>query len=227
MKRLSLSELKAAQQELQKEKEIEERKSRIAKLASVLMPLAVTAMRACRELTWSNKNGPADAGKKAELTQKIAEATKAFAKAYREIVCKSPDIKNWWGAELQKEYVKGAPKALLEYYLSDEPDRTKPLAYKLEEAADEYVRGWEMLGRKNRKELHGPVEAVGNGALAVEVLIEQLNAGDKIQKIQVQILERLFKGPISALGKKSEKPVEAKNPTLGETLNEKEEGSAE
>ena len=45
-----------------------------------------------------------------------------------------------------------------------------------------------MLGKKekDRKELSGPIEIVGNGELAVQSLIEQLSAGDEIQKIQEQ-----------------------------------------
>ena len=217
-----VSRLRAIQEELQKERETQEKESRKAKFPD-LMQLAIAAMRACRELTWNNKKGSTDAGKKAELIKSVGEATKAFVKAYREIV--RNDLTRWWGAELQKEYVKGAPKALLEYYLSDEPDKTKPLAYTLEKAADDYVRGWELLGRKNRKELPGPIEIVGNGALAVQMLIEQLSAGDEIQKVQAKILEIVFKDPITYIGKPAES-TEAKNFTLGETLGVKDQESS-
>jgi len=226
MKKFNLNELRAAQQKLEEEKKDQERKARIAGLPA-LVQLAVAAMKACGALTWHNKHSPADAEKKSELAQKVKESAETFKKAYRKIVGNGPDnIKNWWGAELQKEYVKGASKALLEYYLSDEPDKTKPLAYKLEEAADQYVRGWGMLGKKDRKALHGPLERIGNGKLAVEMLIEQLREGDEIQKIQVQILEGLFEGPISALGTPAQDP-EAENFKLGQNLSPKNEDSAE
>ncbi|MDO8442646.1 MAG: hypothetical protein Q7S81_00040 [bacterium] len=221
-KNVSLEQLRAMQDKIKKDNEIQERESRKAKFPGLLQ-LAIVAMRACRELTWNNKHGASDAAKKSELMGKVTETTEAFVKAYRQIV--GNDLGLWWGAELQKEYVKGAPEALLVYYLSDNPNKTKPLAYKLKEAADEYVRGWGMLGKKekDRKELSGPIEIVGNGELAVQSLIEQLSAGDEIQKIQVTMLEELFKDPITHLGKPAEDP-EKKNFTLGATLSVKGKG---
>ncbi|MCL5017094.1 MAG: hypothetical protein M1155_00290 [Patescibacteria group bacterium] len=207
-----VNELRAKMEKLQEEKAMREKESRKAKFPE-LMQLAIAAMRAARELTWHNKKGQRDETVKTELVNKVVETTKAFTKAYREIV--RNDLKRWWGAELQKQYIQGAPEALLVYYLSDNPDATKPLAYTLKKAAEDYVRGWEMLGKKNRKELPGPIEVKGNGALAVQILIERLQNGDELQKLQAQILEKVFEDPISALGQKD---PEVKGFRLGETL---------
>lgn len=223
-KNVSLEQLRAMQDQIKKDNEIQERESRKAKFPD-LLKLAIAAMKACKELTWNNKHGASDAAKKSELMKKVTETTEAFTKAYRQIV--GNDLALWWGAELQKEYVKGAPEALLVYYLSDNPNKTKAIAYKLKEAADEYVCGWGMLGKKekDRKELSGPIEIVDNGELAVQALIEQLSVGDKIQEIQAIMLEKLFKDPIAHLGKPAEDP-EKKNFALGANLSVKEgEGS--
>jgi hypothetical protein len=181
------------------------------------MKLAVTAMRACRELTWGKKKGSLDAGKKAEMSQKVKENTEMFLRAYRQIV--GNDLKSQWSTEVQKEYVKGAPEALLMYYLSDNPSAVKGLAHSLKKAADKYVRGWEMLGRNKRNELPGPMEITGNGTLAVQILIEQLKDGDEIQKVQAQILKAVFEKPLSTLAAKPANPPEPKGFTLGDTLS--------
>jgi len=198
-KKVSLEQLRAIYEKLEEEKIAA---SRNAKLLA-LKQLADIAMKANRERTWNNKQGSADTVKKAELDKRVQEAQGAFRKGYLEMVSKDQRMKRWWGAELQKAYIQGAPEALLIYYLSDNPDKTKPLAYSLKKAADDYIRGWELLGKKSRKELHGPIDIVGNGALAVQILIEQLKAGDDIQKTQAQILEIVFEDPISALGQKN------------------------
>lgn len=211
-----IEQLKKVQEELKKDKATQEKESRKAKFPA-LMQLAITAMRACRELTWSNKNS-ADTTKKAALMLSVSEATKAFVKAYREIV--RNDLGRWWGAELQKAYIQDNSEALLVYYLSDNPDKTKPLAWSLKKAADEYIRGWEMLGKKNRTTLSGPIDVVGNGSLAVQMLIEQLKTGDEIQKAQAEIVEILFEDPIDALGKKPTEKAEPEGFILGETLSD-------
>jgi hypothetical protein len=209
-----VNELRARMEKLQKEKEAKERESRLARFPE-LMALAIAAMKASKELTWNNKQGnTADTGKKTELIKKAAETSAAFIKGYREIV--KNDLKWEWGAELQKSYVQSAPEALLIYYLSDSPNQTKPLAYSLKKAAEDYIYGWELLGKKERQKLPGPIDKVGNGALAVQILIEQLKEGDDIQKLQAQILEKVFHEPINHFGQKKSEP---KNFTLGEALD--------
>lgn len=193
-------ELRNRMEQLQEARINQERNARKAKFPD-LMQLAITAMRLNKEKTWNEKQAPADSVKIAELDKKVKEATEAFVKAYRQIV--RNDLKRRWGAELQKAYIQDAPEALLVFYLSDSPEKTKPLAYSLKKAADDYVRGWEMLGKKNRKELPGPIDVVGNGDLAVQVLIEQLKVEGEVQKMQAQILEIVFEDPISAIGKKA------------------------
>lgn len=211
-----INRLRAMQKELQKDKENQERESKKAKLPALLQ-LAITAMKACREKTWHiKKQGSVDAAKAAELNKKVLEDSEVFKKAYRQIV--TYDLKRLWAAELQKAYVQGAPEVLLIYYLSDNPERTRGLAYSLKKAADDYIRGWELLGKKNRAELPGPLEAKGNGALAVKLLIEQLEEGDEIQKLQAQILKIVFE-PMAALEQKD--TSEQQNPKgfmLGETI---------
>lgn len=209
-----IEELKRVQEELRKDNENREWEAKKAKLPALLQ-LAMAAMNANRVKTWAKNHGPVDDAKKAEINKNIEETQKAFEKSFREIASNDPRIRNWWGAELQKAYVQGAPEALLIYYLSDNPN-TKPRAFALKNAADEYVRGWELLGKKNRKELPGPIEVRGNGALAVQLLIEQLKAGDAIQKAQAEIVEILFEDPISNLGK----PVAAEPKTEGFVLGE-------
>lgn len=206
--------LRELMEKLEAEKKIQERESRKAKFPA-LIQLAITAMKFNRERTWNSTKGAADAAKKAELDKKVKDATEEFVKTYREIV--RNDLGRWWGAALQKEYIKGAPEALLTYYLSDNPEKTKPLAYFLKKAADDYIRGWELLGNKNRKELSGPIDVVGNGDLAVQTLIEQLRAGDELQKTQAKILELVFEDPISALGKKAPETSDA---VFGKALRE-------
>ena len=207
-------ELRNRMEQLQEANIHQERNARMAKFP-YLIQLAIAAMKAYGELTWNNKHNAADAAKKAELMKKVKEATEAFVKTYREIV--RNDLKRRWGAELQKEYVKGAPKELLVYYLSDNPNKTRTLACKLQDAADDYVRGWKMLGKKDRKELPGPIEIVGNGELAVQVLIEQLKVEGEVQKMQAQILEIVFENPISAIGKKA---LEITGFPIGEVVRE-------
>ena len=195
-----MNELRARMEQLEEARINQERNARMAKFSD-LMQLAIMAMRSNRERTWNNKQGSVDATKKAELDRKVKEDGEAFVKAYRQIV--RNDLKRRWGAELQKEYIQGAPEALLVFYLSDSPEKTKPMACSLKKAADDYVRGWEMLGKKNRKELPGPIEVVGNGDLAVQILIEQLKTEGEIQKTLAQLLELAFEDPISAIGKKA------------------------
>jgi len=216
-----IAELKARQEQLQEAKKNQEKESRKAKFPN-LIQLAMAAMKCNREKTWNTKHGGADPAKLSELTKKVRESGKAFLKAFRQIV--HNDLKRWWGAELQKAYIQGAPEALLVFYLSDDPNKTKPLAYALKNAADEYIQGWALLGKKKREELPGPIDKVGNGSLAVQILIEQLKNGDDIQKLQAQILEKVFEDPIDALGQKNPEPTGF---TLGETLGvQDQEGSA-
>ncbi len=208
-----MKRLRELQEQLETAKVEQEKNSRKAKFPE-LLALALTAMKSNRERTWNIKKGSADNDTMAKLNEKVKTDGEAFVKAYRRIV--RNDLKRWWGAELQKAYIQGAPDALLVFYLSDNPNETKPLAYALKKAADDYVRGWELLGKKNRKELSGPLDRVGNGALAVQILIEQLKAGgDKLQEVQAKILEITFADPIAALGQKNS---ESDGFTLGETL---------
>lgn len=188
---------------LEESKVIQEKESRKAKFPG-LMQFAVASMNSNRSRTWNNKQGSLDADKKAELDKKVSEDRLAFDNAYRQIV--RNDLRNWWGAEVQKAYIQGMPEALLIYYLSDDPARTQKLSYALKKAADDYIRGWELLGKKNRKELSGPIDAADNGLLAVQMLIEQLKKGDGIQQTQAKILEIVFESPISALGRKTSEP---------------------
>lgn len=213
--------LRALRDQLEEEKVRQEKEGRKSKFPA-LMQLAITAMRSSRERTWLLKQGSGDAAKKAEADKKVKADNEAFVKAFRQIV--RNDLKRWWAAELQAAYIKGAPEALLTYYLSDNPAKTKPLAYALKKAGDDYVRGWELLGKKKREEMPGPIEVKGNGALAVQILIEQLSEGDDIQKTQAKILEIVFKDPIEALG---QKPSESTGFTLGDTLSaDEKEGHA-
>ncbi len=216
-----LNKLRALQDKILREKEVEARSARL----SALLVLAKAAMNEKRAETWGNKHGNVDAAKKSELEQRVKETREAFVKGFRETVGNDPRMRRWWGAELQKAVIQGAPEALLMHYLSAEgPEKTKALSYSLKKAADDYVRGWELLGKKERKELSGPLDRVGNSALAVQIVIEQLKAGDEIQKAQGQILEILFEDPIAALGQKNPKP---EGFSLGETLGAKDQGSAE
>jgi len=213
-----LNRLRQLQKELEKSKEQETRKANF----QTLKQLAIADMKANRERTWYVKqipNGFVDTVKKAELDRKVNEAHAEFVKKFQEFVGNNPRNRRWWGAELQKAYIQGAPQALLVNGLSDDSDQSKPLAWTLKRAADDYIRGWAMLNRKDQATLPGPLDVTGNGALAVQLLIEQLkDSGDEINETQAQILEIEFEDPISALGQKN---IKTEGFTLGETLEEK------
>lgn len=219
-----INRLRQLQKELEKRKEEE---TRIANFQS-LKQLAIADMKANRERTWYVKqipNGFVDTVKKAELDRKVNEAHTEFLNKFREIVGSNPRNRRWWGAELQKAYIQGAPQALLINGLSDNPEQSKPLAWTLKRAADDYIRGWAMLNRKDQADLPGPLDIIGNGNLAIEVLIEQLkDSGDEISETQAKILEIEFEDPISALGQKQTKTGGF---TLGDTLEEKSTSSVQ
>ena len=217
-----LNRLRALQRELEENRKRETRTANFV----ILKQLAIAAMKANRERTWYTKqipNGFVDTVKKAELDRKVNETHTEFIKKFREFVGNDQRNRRWWGAELQKAYIQGAPEALLVGGLSDNHEESKPLAWTLKKAADEYLRGWGMINRKDRAKLPGPIDIIGNGDLAVQILIDQLKeSGDDIQITQAQILEIVFEDPISALGRKHSKTDGFR---LKDTLEEKEKSS--
>jgi hypothetical protein len=191
----------------------------ISKKIEKLTTIAITAMKANRALTWAKANKePTETEKRKQNEEKYKE----FIDALKEIPQKNLHD---WTQRVQLAYIKNkAPKQIFYYLGGNERDFGR-LGYRLEKSADEYVKGWKLLGHKDREELLAPLFIVSpyelglpvtdnEGILCVQLLISKLKKGNWAQKEQAKIVEKHFEKIIARLGKK----MPEKGFILGEIL---------
>ena len=199
--------MKKTLSDLMKERSALERASKVSRELKKLLGIAETSMESFREFmrTKKRKEGTNEQEMK-NLEKRVSEDRLYFNAQFRAVVLAN----HWqsvWKEAVLKEYVRMGRSAVF-YYLSEDVEGTRGMASAYKKRADEFVRGWQMLGMADRRDLPGPTDIVNkfglglpvtgdDGTIAILLLVSKLKEKGALEKKQAEILEMLFSNSIA------------------------------